>query len=453
MSKSIIINEQQVLACFFHDPILLDSFEDNFFTNDVSKCIFDSLKFLKKNSVSFTTSTVVSECAKVNKEVTHELIESIKTKVTFALTDFDFYKKKLIDSYVKSKVANEIIKEASTNLISKDELRIDTVQNIIERLQWAIDTITSKNGKLLTLKKLMEVYVDLLEHRGDSSLFKSTGNSYLDEHLYGNGIPLGQFITIFSYSGMGKSRYVINCINGLINKQVATLYIPLEMGKFLSTDNLISIRTGIPLSEFSNIDPQTGGVAEYVLEAVKIEQEKLSKLKYFRIVDDVASISEVFSLAKDFKKELNIKSIVIVIDLITMLNDFQGDNKASVWQDAVDKFFAKLKESNDCGIAVVQCKRPETMNITCYDDCDKYKPRIEQIKNSSAFEERSRAIISVYRKKHLGMRVLGKDDPEVMLADDEVDVNILKQNMKGLAELKYLHIEDTGKMIKYIKET
>ena len=108
MSKSIIINEQQVLACILSNPNLLDLDSKNWFTNPISQCIFESLKKLKLNSVSFSTSTIVSECAKVNTDVTHQLIEDIKTKVTYDKKDFEYYCRRLREDYVKEDLQNLI---------------------------------------------------------------------------------------------------------------------------------------------------------------------------------------------------------------------------------------------------------------------------------------------------------------------------------------------------------
>jgi len=148
------------------------------------------------------------------------------------------------------------------------------------------------------------------------------------------------------------------------------------------------------------------------------------------------------------KNELGIESVQVIIDLFTQLEEGRGDNKASVYQDLCDSFFDILRQENSTGIIVVQSKRKESYNVTNYEDCRKYAPKIEDIKNSAAFEERSRAILSVFRQKHVGIRTLGKDDPEIVIADDILELSILKQNLGELATLKFLYQGDCGKLYK-----
>lgn len=453
MSKSIIINEQQVLACLLTNPELLDLDSKNWFTNPISQCIFESLRKLKSNSVSFSTSTIVSECAKTNTDVTHQIIEDIKTKVTYSIDDFQYYLRRLREDYVKEDLQGRVLKVATGHLLTKGELNIPALQTTIEEIQNAIDTVEQKNVKLKSFETILPKYEDDLNNRGIHSNFTSTGNSYLDSKLTGGGIPKGQFITLFAGPGMGKSTVALNNVNGNINKQVPLLYLPLEMGETLSLDKLISLRTGIPLQKFYEVDRLSDSVAEYVLEAFKAEKAKLLRNRNFRITDSASmSLPTLHTLIKDFKKELKVDTVQVVIDLFTMMVEGRGENKASSLQDLCDGFFEMLKEESSTAVTVVQSKRKETYNVQTYDDCMKYTPRIEDIKGSQGFEERSRAIISVFRQKHIAMRMLGENDPETMCQDDILKLTILKQNLGSLAELDYLYQGDIGKIWKFEKD-
>lgn len=54
----------------------------------------------------------------------------------------------------------------------------------------------------------------------------------------------------------------------------------------------------------------------------------------------------------------------------------------------------------------------------------------------------------MFRQKHVGIRTLGKDDPSVAIADDILELSILKQNLGELATLKFLYQGDCGKLYK-----
>ena len=79
--KSILINEQQYLSCILNNPSLIKNEEFNYLVNDISRDIFTTLKKLYSQGVSFTSSTVVSECLKINKDITVEIVNGLKDKV------------------------------------------------------------------------------------------------------------------------------------------------------------------------------------------------------------------------------------------------------------------------------------------------------------------------------------------------------------------------------------
>lgn len=443
---SILMNEQQYLSCLLNNPEFLKTEDVCYLTNDISKTIFTTIKKLHKESVSFNTTTILSECLKSNDDVSTEIIETLKSKISFVKDDFKHYKKRVIQDYVKDRVGTDILKNVSSHLLSKGELNIGVLRKTIDELNWAILTVSGKSN-LKSFANIFDVYEKMLMERGSASNFMSTGLSFLDEQLVGNGIPKGQFITLFSTSGMGKTSTVLNMLNGNINKKIPLLYQPLEMGEILTMDKLLSLRTMIPLMEFYKTN-NSGSVSDFVLEAVRKEKSKMIRNKFFKMSDTICTLNNVHENIKQMKNELGIDSVQVVIDLFTQLEEGRGDNKASVYQDLCDKFFDIMREENSTGIIVVQSKRKESFNVSNYEDCRKYAPKIEDIKNSGAFEERSRAILSVFRQKHVGIRTLGRDDPEVLLADDILELSILKQNLGNLSTLKFLYQGDCGKLYK-----
>lgn len=453
MSKSIIINEQQVLACILSKPELLDLDSKNWFTNPISICIYESLRKLKLNSVSFTTSTIVSECAKTNNDVTHQIIEDIKTKVSYSINDFQYYLRRLREDYVKEDLQGRVLKVATGHLLTKGELNIPALQTTIEEIQNAIDAVEQKNVDLISFPQLLDEYEKELLNRASSNNFTSSGSRYLDKFLYGGGLEYGQICSLFGNSGNGKSIAELNLVNGKINKQEPTLYIPTEMGRFSTMDRLIAIRTGISIDELMKVDKETGTIPDYVYEAFKKEKSKLIRMKYFKLVDEPnISIPKLKKIILDMKKELNVKSITVVIDLASMMQEFEGDNKASKYEDALNKLFKVAREGHDAFVLIFQTKRSsDGVNVQNYEDCRKFIPKIESLKNSGAIEERSRIVISVYRQKYYGIRLLGKDDPEVMAADDILEMSILKQNNGPLATIKYLYDGPTAKLF-YFEE-
>jgi len=444
MSKSIIITEQQVLACYLKNSELLDKEESCFFQNDASICIFNGLKKIRKEKGDFLTSTVVAYCSPDNADVDFELIDGLKTEVEFSIDSFDYYHKRLVEEYVKSKLLTETLKTATEGLLAKGDFNINVLKNLSAKVDNAISLLNNKST-LLDLPTLLTSYENNLRNLKNNKHFASSGCHYLDSKLYGGGFEFGQLTSIFGNSGNGKSIFVEKLINGKINRQEPVLYVPTEMGQFSTIDRLIAMRTGIPISSLNTVDKETGDIPDYVLEEFLKEKKRLSRNTLFRLLDQPGlSVNSLQQSGRDMKKFLGIDYLSIYVDLGSMLKDFGGDNKASRYEDALNELFAVAKEENFAIIPVFQTKRKNNVSVTEYADCRKFSPTIEDLKNSGAIEERSRVVISVFRQKYYGERILGKQDPEVMIADDIMDVSIQKQNNGPLSTTRYLYDGPTG---------
>ena len=452
--KSCTINEQVYLACLLNNPDLLNSEDTCYCLNPLSIDIFNVAKTMYDNGHCFTTQTLTSEVLKKNEKASLEIINALKNSIEYNVNDFtSLYKKNLIEAYVKNEVQSKILKRVSGNLLSKGELDVVAIQDSIDDLSDALNMLSGKNKKLKDFPTIIKNYEDGFINNTESNPIMSTGNVYLDKKLAGGGIAKGQFITIFGSPGMGKSSYARKLVCGNIAKRTPLLYLPLEMGETLAFAGIAAHNTGIPLENFLVKDADTNTVPEYIIEAFNEEKEKLLRNRMFRMVESSSSLADVQTYIREMKKELKVKSVQVVIDLFTMLSDGKGDNKASVYQDLCDGFMELLKEENSTGIAVVQSRRKNDINVATYDDCRKYMPKIEEIKNAAAFEERSRAIIAIFRQKHIGIRAFGQEDPVVMISDDILEAHILKQNLGSLSELKYLYEGETGRMWKYEENT
>lgn len=447
--KSTTIAEQQYISCLINYPDLIGEEKKNFCSNIISRDIFISLQNLYEKEVSFDIHTLTSEVLKINKDISNDIIRSLKENVETTKEDFEHYKQRVIEAYVKNDVQSRILKNVSSHLVSKGELSIPVLEETIQDLRWAIDTVKQKNIHLKPMTECAQLYEDELLNRGKGGNFLSSGDSWLDYHLYGHGLMKGHFAFVYGLSGVGKSTFVRKCVNGQINKQIPLLYIPNEMGLIPTMDSLVAQRLMIPIEELTNIVQETGTVSDYVIEAFREEKKKLNKVKYFHLVDSVGlDIHNVHELIRDCKRLNHSEDLNVVIDLFTMLKNFKGENKPQAAEDAVNEYFEVLNEEHVASMVVVQARRSDKVLVTCVDDVEKFRPTTEMVKNSGAFEERARQIISVYRPKHYINKYI-PNDPEGLITDDIMYVDIQKQNMGKLAQLKYLHDGNINKLWKY----
>jgi len=447
MSKSIIITEQQVLTCFLNKPELIDDENKCYFLNDVSIKIFNSLKKIRTEKGDYLTNTVVAYCN--DTDIDAELIEDLKTKVQYSLDSYAYYHKRLVQEFIKANLVTHTLKMATQGLVANGDLDESVLDKLIFEVEKAKSELQPKSS-ILNFSTLLNNYDKNLKNLGSGIHFVPTGCHYLDSHLYGNGFEIGQVSSIFGNSGNGKSIFAEKLINGKINKQEPLLYIPTEMGQYSTMDRLLAMRTGLPIKAFSSVDEETKEIPDYVYEEFLAEKRRLSRNKNFGLIDQAGlSINDIKLLGNDMKKNLDIDYLPIFIDLGSMIKDFNGDNKASKYEDAMNNLFYMAKECNFAIIAIFQTRRKDNVNVQDYEDCKKFYPSINELKNSGAIEERSRVVISVFRQKYYGIRLLGEKDPEVLLADDIMQVAIQKQNNGPLSEIKYLYEGECGRLSYY----
>ena len=136
-----------------------------------------------------------------------------------------------------------------------------------------------------------------------------------------------------------------------------------------------------------------------------------------------------------------------------MVRNFNsGNNKANDCEHALNELHEMSKSNNCHFVGVVQGRRPSSkVVVENPDDIEKFRPRIEEIKNSAAFEERSRIILSTFRAKHYMERLL-PEHPELEFMEDIMDIDVLKQNMGRLSRFHYLFNPKKSIIIPYLPD-
>jgi replicative DNA helicase len=262
----------------------------------------------------------------------------------------------------------------------------------------------------------------------------------------------GQIILISAATGMGKSVYALNLINGMVNLNIPCLYISLEMDDISTYDRWLAMRTKIPIKEWyvkENIDALKG----------KVEKErKLLEGKPFRFVDNPnLTLTKIQSLVREFKTYYKTEYVCVYVDLITQVKDFidlenGGGNLANTIEQSVNKLNAIAKEENVCFVCVAQMKRTiDDIKITKVEDTDKLKPTLGGIKNSGALAERARAVLGVFRARPYIEKYL-PDDPKLEYIQDIMEINILKQNQGGIGHGKYLFDASIMTALPFVEE-
>jgi replicative DNA helicase len=226
-----------------------------------------------------------------------------------------------------------------------------------------------------------------------------------------------------------NSSFVTNFIDALVEIEVPCFYFSLEMGKIDTMDRWLSIRTGIPYKEITNPQADTW---YSVQKAIAAEKAKLEKHNLFRFCENASmSLNDCRKEIVRFKNETGAPYAVVVFDLLSMLRDFsgyvEGANFAQVAEIGINKLNAIAKDEGIHWVGVLQMNRSvEDARILDMKDVEKTQPQRNQIKNAGAYLERSRWVVSLWRKLYYAKMYL--DEDKYAELDDVVEVSLLKSS-------------------------
>jgi len=116
-----------------------------------------------------------------------------------------------------------------------------------------------------------------------------------------------------------------------------------------------------------------------------------------------------------------------------------GGSVANAMERGMNELNALAKEQNIHIIAVVQFNREaENVKVHTIEDLDLLRPTLANIKNSASLGERSRVVLSLFRKKFYSDRYLSHI-PEAATIVDTAEITILK-NSSGPVGKTFLYL-------------
>lgn len=446
----VVSAEYQVLNLIIKNPSLLDTHpqitEDNF-PHKQARDILSSIKKLFSLKEDVTALSVFRESNKLNDQIELGIIEKIM--------DFSVTENSLLNAFEllkKASLKNKLLKKVDglySEIDTLDELKQDKVADILYDAQQLI----LSSGDRIDSKKLEECFdsykEDLIKRK--EGKYYSFGDIFLDSVLTRKAAG-GQIILISAATGMGKSGYALNLINGMINLSIPAMYFTLEMDEVSTMDRLLAIRTQVPISEW------------YVKENIdtllrRVEEEKKSiENKPFRLIDNPSiNLNKMKSLIREFKTYYKTDYVCVYVDLITQVKEFidlekGGASLATTIEKAVNKLNEIAKTENVCFVCVAQMNRSvDNIKLTKADETDKLKPTLGSIKNSGALAERARAVLSVFRARPYIEKYL-PNAPELQYLEDIMELSILKQNQGGVGIGRYLFDGKTMTAVPYTED-
>jgi replicative DNA helicase len=434
-SQAVVISEYRLLNAIYLDHSILDNtdYSEDLYIHTTCKAIHHAFVDLVKAGVPVTDMSIYNEASKYDMTISKDVIDQvigINSEPVSTIKD-------MVDTLKTAKKSLEAIDRLSkihSVLALNSILTPEIKESLREEFYEAEDLVLSNDEdnfkKALTTKEWTDMYVEAYKKRKDGKQYWFN-EPVLDKIVVDGPIPETGGI-IAAQSGMGKSTFVLNLVNKLIDSGIPCMYFSLEMGQISTMDRLLAARLQIPYSDIVN--PPDSETFYTVYQRILDEKKKLELNKNFRFSENPdISIASLKKEIKKFQNEIGQQYCIVILDLITMVKDFcigsnSGASLATTIEMAVNKMNALSKELKIHYIGTAQLNRTgESATITDIEDIDKLRPSRHQIKNSGALLERCRYAISLFRRKFYIDQNF-PDDPVAQAEDDTIEVQLLKQS-------------------------
>ena len=304
------------------------------------------------------------------------------------------------------KVAEESIvkfyKEDIVNILNKKIERKEISYDVFMKRMKELDDIELVKGSTtISMEELMEnISTDAVEiHLNNFSKL----NNMLK-------IVQGDFVIIGAMTGQGKSGFMLNLMNDLMERYQC-IYFNMEMSKSTIYKRLISIKANIKIDDI--LAPQTDYQKKWIENAMqKIED---ANLIIEHKANDIKAIKNI--LVKH--KEKN-RHTVLFIDHLGLT---RADNTKSLYEQATEvaKQLRQMCLEYDCTIiSASQLNRGAYMSE---------RPTLSQLKDSGELENSASKVILLYRNEN--------DDGKNPIGQVNIDIVKNRDGVTGYVEMEY----------------
>ena len=436
---SIVVAEYRLLnALCLDEGYRSDSrVHPELFVHEVAKSVYEAIEKLSAEKIPITQASLLQSANEIDFNVNAQTIDAIFKidEGTLCLDDI----LRVLSTAIQKKQLTDKLNELRNLADTPGPLDSEAM---LEGL-FEVDRLMKLGGSASLLKDFdqwSDEYIADLEERSLGKRYPY-GDDSLDQLIFKGAYP-GAITTIAAGTGQGKSTYVLNLINSLIDLYVPCMYVSLEMSGIDTYDRLIALRRDLPMEALYSNDASLLSIVDMVKE----EKETLKANKRFFFVEEPSlSIAKLRSLIKEYLQRANTSYAIIAVDLVTQLKDFMSSKGnmtvANSMELAMNALNALAKEMNVHIIAVVQFNRDaDNYKLTSVDDLELLRPSLNNIKNSAAIAERSRVVLSLFRKKYYADRYLSNVEGADAIPDI-MELTILKNSSGPVGNTKYYAFE------------
>lgn len=330
----------------------------------------------------------------------------VRSTITFeflteVVTNFKCVPKENLEEHITKLKVQSVKSNIVTTIFSSLYKDCANPATDIEKINKDVEYIKNiiKNGitsNKLDFKNTDELILEYEEAKKRSEEKRTTGYTILDNYLT-EGFKEGQITTICALPGLGKSSFLLSCMNNLGNKHIPTAQFALEMPNTSIMHKFLAFGANLPIN---TVIQKVEHLNEEELIAYNNAIRMLRQKSIYLNDKPSASLSYIKDQIMLLQDTLKTQYIVVSIDLFGKIKELQGaDNFAREYEKKLNEVQVMTRETGVHMILVAQINRAVTHR--------KFnRPKMSDLKNAGAFEEVSDLILGIHRPFY---------DPEVAL--------------------------------------
>lgn len=335
-----------------------------------------------------------------NRENLQEFVRQIKNN----------YKTRSLISLTSS-IADKVVPSEIDTTISSIRNTLDS----LEDTSGGESTVDIKSAS----KDTWDEIVDRLAHPGIRGF--TTGFSEFDLHT--GGINPGDLWIVAGRPSMGKSAWACNSILYGAKNGLGELMFSREMRKTVITERIISIETGVPIS-----DLRLGTITQDQLDLVSTGIKNIKDLPIYIDSNFESDLGYIIATIKKYVRHKAVK--VVHVDYIQLLAERSADQTAELGR--ISRAMKLL--ANDLGIGIVIYSQ---LNRLVESRPDK-RPILSDLRQSGNLEEDADIVNFLYRDDYYNDKTDAKG----------VQENIIRKNRNGsIGTLFFKFQPDTNRIV------
>ena len=295
---------------------------------------------------------------------------------------------------------------------------------------------SEEEGKrLLNAEELSRGHQEIIKQRESGIKTHSIGFPELDEKIT-RPAAAEEMTFVLGLMGSGKTAWLINTENNLINKGICVASFNLDMPEESRMDRLISIRGDIPIKSLQakrdDVSPSLALHRDHILREISI----LPNYMYFSgtslSLDELDA--QIYQAKESFLEKGSLPEdgyMVVSIDTVSLIDDF-GDEGRETITKAVKKLSQIIKHHRVHLIGLIQANENKIRTGKMFktaSELDNYHLGLEDIYGGSAYAKHGRVVLSINRPLFLKERFFPQKDHKFAYGGrDPLNIHIIKQN-------------------------